>query len=510
MSDFFDTNYIELKPSKIYLQGTNFILESGGFYEATTVTCSNGDSNFTAHVGVGDVLEFSTGSRKLQATVKSITSSTVMVVYLDDSKYYNRKRFSRYCKVRPEGVSQYIKREFISGFEKDAKSNVYYLYPSEMLGRFGEFANRNDNVKFSRYGFYSKMPFISYTAADTDAQENDLTVPAFPISKGHSHYRVKIDTVAVAQVTKLTTVADSGGSLDNTYVVIGGVSDSISICLVSQEDQTGDSRDILRNAREGSFVTVEIASGTGANDVATAIKDAVDDLDNWSATVSTNVVTITNGTKGKCSSSYDPIADRTATTISAITRDDSYSILQDSADGFGSYVKGSKIKITTTQNVIDGVYTVFSSSASTIVLEEPFPENPDVISESSVDSVASKNIFSAADLESVTIEAGRTGFTILNDGSSSTVVGANDKFTYSYDGGVSFPVTGREILGDDTINNGFLLINFKKTTGHSLNDYWDILVGPSIFLPVDNTFNDLLGREDDPSFLEQRRLNKNY
>ena len=96
MSDFFDTNYIELKPSKVYLQGTNFILESGGFYEETTVTCSNGDSNFTAHVGVGDVLEFSSGSRKLQVTVKSIISSTVMVVYLDDSKYYNRKRFSRY------------------------------------------------------------------------------------------------------------------------------------------------------------------------------------------------------------------------------------------------------------------------------------------------------------------------------------------------------------------------------------------------------------------------------
>jgi hypothetical protein len=495
------TNYVNISVSKNFLVGTNFELRTDGLYSDTTITCLSGDSLFSSQVSIGDVLRFyNSETNYLDVVVKSVSSNTVLIIETDAYEDNDGKTYQRYCNT---GLSNggdidrniFIRQELISFFEEDRDGKYLLSFMSGGRNRSSAKAMRLTNSPVS------KLPHVVYTSASSLGL-NDLTIPYNPrFIDNDFNIRVQIDTVAVAQVTTVATGADSSGSLHNTYFVLGEVDNinySVVLNVKELENEYISIDSNALNLKNSQVVRVDINQGDTANTIASLIKTELDALDSFSASVSTNTVTITNATKGKVGSIFDPIADKTATTISARTLNYNYGALFDSASGFGSYNKNQKVKITTEGGIIDGVYTVQSNTSSQIIFKEPFPENEDSLKE--------KGDFSVDDLGSTSIIGGRTGFTITSNGSGSSVVGANDKFKVSYDRGATFPVTTVEILGDHVLggsgnktrgtNSGLGVINFKNVRNHTINDYWDFRIGPSFYIKVDNTANELLGKEE--------------
>lgn len=499
-----NNEFIKIEPDKVYLQGTSFKIRNPGKYENTKVTCLSGDSLFTSQVSMGDILTFVNRSSSFTGEVKSVTSNTVLVLeILEYTGTGEEKRFERYCKEIRNEV--YIQRFYIMSFIKDkySKSDVFYL-PSHVFERF------------NGYGYQlpvaSPIPKIIYTPAGTTLK-NSLTVPTYPTSfSGNTTYEVRIDTVAVAQVMKVTCVADNAGSLNDTYFVIGTPTKQFAVVLSVDGGATEK-----YVPKKMNTITVDIELGDSNTTVATAIKNTLDDLDQFTATVASNVVTITNTDKGKCESSYTPIADASFTnntTVSARNYDSSYGALKHSGTSFGSYNEESKIGITAVGIGEEEIFTVATSANNRIVFEEVFPDNTNEANES-------EEAYTASELGDVTIKAGATGFTLLADGSSSTVVGTNDKFKFSNDGGKSFPVTTVEIVGDHSISGTpsrkssgggqfSNFINFKAKTGHTVDDSWVFTIEASEYTPVLNSSEELTGQEkiEEPKPYINRYLNR--
>ena len=498
------SDFIKIAPDKVYLQGTKFQIKNPGKYENTTVTCLSGDSLFTSQVSMGDILTFVNRSSSFTGEVKSVTSNTVLILeILEYTGTGEEKRFERYCKEQRNEV--YIQRLYLTSFIKDkySKSNVFYIQ-ADLFNRFN-----GDSYLLPAV---SPIPNIIHTPGGTTLK-NDLSIPTYLTSfSGNTTYEVKIDTAAVAQVMKVTCVADSSGSLNDTYFIVGTPTQQYAVILSVDGESTEK-----YTPKNTNSITVDIELGAANTAVATAIKNTLDDLDQFTATVASNVVTITNTDKGKCKSSYTPIADvsfASNTTVSARNYDGSYGALKHSGTSFGSYTEGSKIGITAVGIGEEKVFTVTTSANNRVVFEEFFPDNTNEASES-------EEAYTASELGDVTIKAGATGFTLLANGSSSTVVGTNDKFKFSNDGGKSFPVATVEILGDHSISGTpsrkssgggqfSNFVNFKSKTGHTVNDSWIFTVESSEYTPILNSSEELTGEEkiEEPKPYVNRYLNR--
>ena len=117
--------------------------------------------------------------------------------------------------------------------------------------------------------------------------------------------------MALAQeVTKITTVADVSGSLQSEYFFINAIeADSTTdVGFKTVEyyvwfDVSSGGSDPSLSGKTG--VEVDISTNDSASAVATAIESALDALSNFSASASTNVVTVTNANRGSVTNASD-------------------------------------------------------------------------------------------------------------------------------------------------------------------------------------------------------------
>lgn len=132
--------------------------------------------------------------------------------------------------------------------------------------------------------------------------------------------------MALAQeVTKITTVADSSGHLSGRSFFINAIeADSttdVGFKIVEYYvwmDVDNGSSDPSHSGKTG--VEVNISANDTANTVATAVKNALDALSNFSASVSTNEVTVTNANRGSVVDASEPSSGNTGFTISTTTQ----------------------------------------------------------------------------------------------------------------------------------------------------------------------------------------------
>lgn len=102
---------------------------------------------------------------------------------------------------------------------------------------------------------------------------------------------------SVAQVQTITTVADVADSLNQTYFILyDGINAPFYVWF--DTDNSG-STVIVPDGYTSTEVTAVNTGDTNAA-VATAVKNKIDGLGSFSATVLSNVVTVTNAVKGKC------------------------------------------------------------------------------------------------------------------------------------------------------------------------------------------------------------------
>ena len=132
--------------------------------------------------------------------------------------------------------------------------------------------------------------------------------------------------MALAQeVTKITTTADSSGHLSGRSFFINAIeADSttdVGFKIVEYYvwmDVDNGSSDPSHSGKTG--VEVNISANDTANTVATAVKNALDALSNFSASVSTNEVTVTNANRGSVVDASQPSSGSTGFTISTTTQ----------------------------------------------------------------------------------------------------------------------------------------------------------------------------------------------
>ena len=129
----------------------------------------------------------------------------------------------------------------------------------------------------------------------------------------------------VQEVTKITTTADSSGSLSGRSFFINAIeADSttdVGFKIVEYYvwiDVDNGSSDPSISGKTG--VEVNISANDTANTIATAVKNALDALSNFSASVSTNEVTVTNANRGSVVDALDRSTGGTGFTISTTTQ----------------------------------------------------------------------------------------------------------------------------------------------------------------------------------------------
>jgi hypothetical protein len=498
MEENLQNNYIKIILDEPYLVGTKFELKSGGIYEDTTVTCLSGDSIFTSQVYAGSIIVLKNNENSfIKLAVQSVTNDTTLVVENDNYDNVAGRTYKRAC-LKQEYEEIYLSNSFSAygprSFVIDPSDNKILLF-GDIKGRFLDFY-------YDLFRLVSLKPYVVYDPAGIRGL-NDLTIPINPINvDGNTSIKIVIDAVAIAQVTTIATVADSSGNLDNKYFVLSSPNNKKYTVRFSIQENSYNNESVnpnLLSLENSNEIVVTINENDTANAIATTLKNTLDDHDDFSASVSTNTVTVTCATAGKVGNIFDPGPDKTATTISARNLNKNYAALFDSASGFSTvYQEGQKVTVTTEGGIIDGVYTIMKATADRILFKETFPENEDSLE---------PDDFSADDLGSVTMVAGGTGFTITSNGTGSSVVGKNDTFKTSVDGGANFIETGKEILGDHVIGGRgdrtlaatrgnsapLTVVNFKNIIGHTLNDAWAFIVKPGQFTKIKNSLEELLG-----------------
>lgn len=121
---------------------------------------------------------------------------------------------------------------------------------------------------------------------------------------------------AEAEVTSVTTVADTAGSLGGTFFTLNSANDATGYYVWI--DVANGSTDPAPSGLTG--IEVNISTNDTAADVATAVQTAVDAIGDFGASVSSNVVTITNAATGGTTNAADSSAAPTGFTI-AVTNE---------------------------------------------------------------------------------------------------------------------------------------------------------------------------------------------
>lgn len=120
-----------------------------------------------------------------------------------------------------------------------------------------------------------------------------------------------------AQVQTITTIADSSGSLNSTYFFLYAADGTKRYIWLNINSAGVD-------PAPAGFTGVSVAGATSASaaTLATAIQTAIDGLDDFTATVSGNVVTVTDVTNGYAPAMHDPSSAGTGFAFSVTTLGD--------------------------------------------------------------------------------------------------------------------------------------------------------------------------------------------
>lgn len=121
-------------------------------------------------------------------------------------------------------------------------------------------------------------------------------IPTIGVSSGLSTV-----TFGVKEITEITTVADTLGSLNNTYFYLNAAQDSILYYV--WYNVGGGGTDPTISGRTGIMVTV--ATNDTANTVATNTKTAIDTAGEFTTAINTNILTITNNNVGDTTDASD-------------------------------------------------------------------------------------------------------------------------------------------------------------------------------------------------------------
>lgn len=133
------------------------------------------------------------------------------------------------------------------------------------------------------------------TSGSTD--ELVVTGEYITVSGSVSNYNatnVRATLTSTAQVATVQTVADTAGSLDGTYFLLDAAEGGAQYYVWIDVDNAGNDPAVA--GRTG--VEVDISANDTANTVASAVQSAIDPLVDFSASVSTDTVTITWATAG--------------------------------------------------------------------------------------------------------------------------------------------------------------------------------------------------------------------
>ena len=125
------------------------------------------------------------------------------------------------------------------------------------------------------------------------------------------------ESTAATEVSRVVTVADVAGSLNNKYFFLNAALDATKYYVWFNVNSAGTDPALAGY----TAIPVALATGASANSVASAIQAAVDALAPFVATVSTNTVTITNASVGSTTDLSDgPTGSSTGFTLSVVTQ----------------------------------------------------------------------------------------------------------------------------------------------------------------------------------------------
>lgn len=113
---------------------------------------------------------------------------------------------------------------------------------------------------------------------------------------------IQTTTAASAEITDITTVADSLGSLNSTYFILNSPNNNFYVWI----NVAGNGVDPLYEDYTG--VEVAIAANATANAVATAVRAEIENLADFNTTIAFNVITVTNLTVGVVANPTDGVA----------------------------------------------------------------------------------------------------------------------------------------------------------------------------------------------------------
>ena len=212
------SEFIKIKPVGDIITGSNFRIQSKDISTGATITSINGDSLFTTELKEGDKITFYNRYNDKNFltkiyTVDSITSATVFVAkevaLLDDDKAdqdgkvifrYAIKEIDTYYNTYPD--KRILKSSIIGYKEDNIMSDLSLLDVDPNL------------VDVDEYNLVSISTPIEYGGAS--ANQKDLKVLGNCTGKTSVDYKIAISNAGAANVTTVTCVADSAGSLTAT------------------------------------------------------------------------------------------------------------------------------------------------------------------------------------------------------------------------------------------------------------------------------------------------------
>lgn len=461
------SEFVKIKPVRNIVTGSLFRIVSDDLATKATITSIKEDSLFTTELKEGDKVTFynNYNARNLNTktyTVDSITSASVFVakeivtIESDITKPNQNGELFKYA----------IK-------ELDTEYNVYYdkrVLTSSIVGYkedriFSDLSLLDVDpnlVDIDEYNLISVATPIKF--GGTSANEKDLKVLGHYTGNLASDYKVQIDGEGAAHVTTVTCVADVSGSLHRTgfifYTPYAAVLVLIGINRADEGIHNSHSLSSTYGFKHTAYVYID--KGTSANDVCTAIFDALDDSDltpDGIFTVSNKssaTFRITSAQKGKCRAPIVlPSMTATSTGISFTSADGASSFTDSNyeSDGLNSTVwrEYDFIEVKNSEKN-DGVYQFQRRSDGTVIIKgEEFVEEE---ADKGYPVIIKNGIFESC------------GFSF-----SATVTGTNCTFKWSDTNGEIWNEETVAMLGMHHLNNEVRIL-FPTLTTFTSGDYW--------------------------------------
>ncbi len=454
--------FIKIKPIGDVLTGTVFKIQSDDISTKSVITNHSGDSLFTTELKEGDKITFYNSKNKLNLikktyTVYSITSNTVLtaieVSVLDDNLTADQNgKITYYTAIKELDTS-------------------YNTYPDKRI-------LKKSIVGYKEDIYFSDISLLDVDPSLVDIDEYDLVSVSTPIKFGGSNqphlqvmghctsnkkidYKVQIDGAGAAHVTTVTCVADSGGSLNQTGFIFYTISGPVAVVISVNQGDTINAAVTYPSYGFKALIPVYIDAGTSANDVCTAVFNALNDSD-LKAVITAFTVSnkssatfrINNVAKGAVTlAKVLPSMTSSSTGISFSSSDGTSSLTDTNfeSDGLDSTVwaEYDRIEIRDSEKN-NGFYQVHNRTDGKIIIKG----NRFVNEDAGYPVIIKNALFESS------------GFSF-----ATTVLGSNSTFKWSDTGGEIWNESTVTIKGMHYLSNGVRIL-FPLLNDYTANDYW--------------------------------------